>query len=209
ASILDDIANKQPTAADEYDLYFVPIVNVDGVETSWGVRRFLRTNFFGVDLNRNWPTPFENPKPPVKGDEDWPGLWPLSESENEGINDWLKTKHNEIQGFIDFHSTGGLILYPYADNAEPIGGGFDEKFEVLGRGLQNVLGAYTPKPAHKFYLAYGIFSDYAFREFKKPALTIEIIGSAFNVNASTIPIRGLEVYKGINQFAKEVTVFNG
>ncbi|RHY98829.1 hypothetical protein DYB35_007452 [Aphanomyces astaci] len=30
ASILDDIANKKPTAADEYDLYFVPIVNVDG-----------------------------------------------------------------------------------------------------------------------------------------------------------------------------------
>ncbi|RHY94967.1 hypothetical protein DYB35_014091, partial [Aphanomyces astaci] len=27
ASILDDIANNKPTAADEYDLYFVPIVN--------------------------------------------------------------------------------------------------------------------------------------------------------------------------------------
>ncbi|KAF0750547.1 hypothetical protein AaE_006673, partial [Aphanomyces astaci] len=49
---------------------------------------------------------------------------------------------------------------------------------------------------------------YAFREFRKAALTIEIFGRTFNVSASTIPTRGLELYKGINQFAKEVTVFN-
>ncbi|RHY66543.1 hypothetical protein DYB26_012085 [Aphanomyces astaci] len=33
ASILDDIANEKPTATDAYDLYFVPIVNIDGFET--------------------------------------------------------------------------------------------------------------------------------------------------------------------------------
>ncbi|ETV74171.1 hypothetical protein H257_11137 [Aphanomyces astaci] len=173
ASILDDIANNKPTAADEYDLYFVPVVNIDGYAQTWNGNRFQRKNANQVDLNRNWPTPFENPKTPPKKASIYPGLKPFSEPETAGINSWLKTKR------------------------------------VLGRGLQSAMGAYTPKPAHGFYLAYGVFPDYAFREFKKPALTIEIVGKTFSVNVSTIPTHGLEVYKGINQFAKEVTVFNG
>ncbi|ETV69548.1 hypothetical protein H257_14784 [Aphanomyces astaci] len=47
------------------------------------------------------------------------------------------------------------------------------------------------------------------REFKKPTLNIEIVGDYLIAEASTIQTRGLEVYKGINQFAKETTVFNG
>ncbi|RHY95688.1 hypothetical protein DYB31_015093 [Aphanomyces astaci] len=208
ASILDDIANNKPTAADEYDLYFVPIVNVDGYILTWeGGYRLQRTNVNGVDLNRNWPTPFKNPKPP--NFEMYPGPKPFSEPETAGINDWLKTKRDEIQGFLDIHTYGGVILYPYGDNNQTIGGGVDEKFQVLGRGLQSAMGKYESKPLYTFYVTYGTFADYAFREFKKPSLTIEIIGSTFNVSTSTIPVRGLEVYKGINQFAKEVTVFNG
>ncbi|RHZ32803.1 hypothetical protein DYB31_011994 [Aphanomyces astaci] len=209
ASILDDIANKKPTAADEYDLYFVPIVNIDGYALTWNGTRFQRKSANEVDLNRNWPTPFKNPNPPPKYYETYPGPSAFSEPETVGINKWLVSKRGEIQGFLDIHSKAGLLLYPYGDTREPIGGGFDEKFEVLGRGLQSVMGAYTPKPAHGFYLAYGIFQDYAFREFKKPSLTIEIAGKTWAVNVSTIPTQGLEVYKGIKQFAKEVTVFNG
>ncbi|RHZ23947.1 hypothetical protein DYB37_013737 [Aphanomyces astaci] len=208
ASILDDIVNNKPTAADEYDLYFVPIVNVDGYIVTWeGGYRFLRRNVNAVDLNRNWPTPYVNPNPPLH--ESYPGPNPFSEPETAGINDWLKTKRDEIQGFLDIHTYGGVILYPYGDNNQTIGGGFDEKFQVLGRGLQSAMGKYESKPLYTFYVTYGTFADYAFREFKKPSLTIEIIGSTFNVSTSTIPVRGLEVYKGINQFAKEVTVFNG
>ncbi|RHY83186.1 hypothetical protein DYB26_009332 [Aphanomyces astaci] len=143
ASILDDIANKKPTAADEYDLYFVPIVNVDGYIQSWkSGYRFLRRNANGVDLNRNWPTPIENPEILTKINETYPGPNAFSEPETAGINDWLKTKRDEIQGFLDIHSHGGLILYPYGDNNQTIGGGLDEKFQVLGRGLRSAMGEY-------------------------------------------------------------------
>ncbi|RQM19170.1 hypothetical protein B5M09_014031, partial [Aphanomyces astaci] len=208
-SILDDITNNKPTAADEYDLYFVPVVNVDGYVLTWNGKRFQRKNANEVDLNRNWPTPFENPDIPPKESGIYPGPKPFSEPETAGINEWLQSKRGEIQGLIDIHSKAGLVLYPFSDTREPLGGGFDEKFEVLGRGLQSVMGPYTSKPANGFYLAYGVFPDYAFREFKKPVLTIEIAGKTWAVNVSTIPTQGLEVYKGINQFAKEVTVFNG
>ncbi|RHZ14627.1 hypothetical protein DYB31_011273 [Aphanomyces astaci] len=209
ASILDDIANNKPTAADEYDLYFVPIVNIDSYALTWNGTRFQRKNANEVDLNRNWPTPFKNPNPPPKEHWSYPGPEPFSEPETAGINKWLQSKRSEIQGFLDIHAYGAFILYAFADTEEPIGGGIDEKFEVLGRGLQSAMGEpYIQKSAHEFYLAYGVFPDYAFREFKKPALTIEIFGEGFTANVSTIQARGLEVYKGINQFAKEVTVFN-
>ncbi|RHX98589.1 hypothetical protein DYB25_012624 [Aphanomyces astaci] len=208
ASILDDVANKKPTAADEYDLYFVPVVNIDGFELTWNGTRFQRKNANEVDLNRNWPTPNENPNPHAQNSPRYPGPNPFSEPETAGINDWLETKRDEIQGYLDIHSWGGLILYAYGDNDEPLGGGFDEKFEVLARGLQSAMGEYKTGPANSLYFSYGSFPDYAFREFRKAALTIEIFGSTFNVSTSTIPTRGLEVYKGINQFAKEVTVFN-
>ncbi|RHY89411.1 hypothetical protein DYB26_011525 [Aphanomyces astaci] len=211
ALILDDIANNRPTAADEYDLYFVPVVNIDGYEVSWEEHyRAQRKSYNLVDLNRNWPTTFEHPNPPAKSATDYPGPSPFSEPETAGINKWLLSKRSEIQGFIDIHAYGGYILYAYGDTKEPIGGGFDEKFDVLGRGLQSVMGAYTPGPVAKtLYFAYGVFSDYAFLEFKKPAVTIEVVGNDFVAEASTIPTRGLEVYKGINQFAKETTIFNG
>ncbi|RHY21239.1 hypothetical protein DYB36_011350 [Aphanomyces astaci] len=210
ASILDDIANNKSTAADKYDLYFVPVVNIDGYEISWeDGYRSKRTNANEVDLNRNWPTFYNDPKRPTKGDETYPGPSTFSEPETAGINDFLISKHNEIQGFLDIHSWAGSVLYAYADNKEPIGDGFDEKFEVLARGLQSVMGEYKTGPAHTLYSSYGVFPDYAFREFKKPALTIEIVGDYFIADASTIQTRGLEVYKAINQFAKETTVFNG
>ncbi|ETV69564.1 hypothetical protein H257_14800 [Aphanomyces astaci] len=200
-----------PTATDEYDLYFVPVVNIDGYKVSWEEHyRAQRKSYNLVDLNRNWPTSFEHPNPPAISAADYPGPSTFSEPETEGINEWLLSKRSEIQGFIDIHSYGGYILYPYGDTKEPIGGGFDEKFEVLGRGLQSAMGAYTPGPVAKtFYFAYGVFSDYAFREFKKPSVTFEVVGNDFAAEASTIPTRGLEVYKGINQFAKETTIFNG
>ncbi|RLO13991.1 hypothetical protein DYB28_009368 [Aphanomyces astaci] len=209
ASILDDITNNKPTAADEYDLYFVPIVNIDGYSHTWSGDRLRRKNENEVDLNRNWLTKFPNPEIPPKFDDTYPGVKPFSEPETAGINDWFQSKRNEIQGFIDIHSYGGLILSPYGDINQPIGGGFDEKFDVLARGLQTVMGAYTPKPlAQTAAISHGLFQDYAFLEFQKPALTFEIIGDDFVVDVTTIPTRGLEVYKGINQFAKEVTVFN-
>ncbi|RHY20795.1 hypothetical protein DYB25_009596 [Aphanomyces astaci] len=211
ASILDDIANEKPTAADAYDLYFVPIVNIDGFESTWNGNgtRFQRKNANQVDLNRNWPTRMKNPSPPPQDDETYPGEKPFSEPETAGINAWMETKRDEIHGYLDIHAYGGLLLYPSADTKEPIGDGLDEKFQVLGRGMKNVMGEYKPQPASALYLSYGTFRDYAFREFKKPALTIEVVGYNFITKASTIKRRGAEVYKGINKFAKEVTLFNG
>ncbi|CAK4613814.1 hypothetical protein AeMF1_003543 [Aphanomyces euteiches] len=210
SSVLDDIANGKTTAADQYDLYFVPLVNLDGYEITWTSDRYRRTSANQVDLNRNWPTPYTNPNPPSVGDETYPGPNALSEPETSGINTWLQSKRSEIAGIVDLHTYAGLILYAYGDTSTPIGNGYDAKFEALGQGMKAVMGSgYTQQHAYQLYLAYGVFPDYAFRNLTKPAITIEIIGSDFVAPASTIRTRGQEIYKGLTQFATEVTKFNG
>ncbi|KAF0719386.1 hypothetical protein As57867_001081, partial [Aphanomyces stellatus] len=204
SSILDDIANNRATIADTFDVYFVPIVNIDGYEITWSNNRYQRKSANEVDLNRNWPTPNPNPNPPSSDDETYPGPNPFSEPETKGINAWLQSKSSEIAGFVDLHTYAGLILYAYGDTKQPIGNGYDQKFDALGQGMKKVMGAYTPEHAYQLYLAYGVFPDYAFRQFKKPAITIEITGNDFTAPASTIRTRGTEIYKGLTQFAKEV-----
>ncbi|RQM23559.1 hypothetical protein B5M09_008004 [Aphanomyces astaci] len=210
SSILDDIANKKPTAADKYNLYFVPIVNIDGYDISWkNGQRLQRKNANDVDLNRNWPTPFKNSEPVPPSAQTYPGTQPGSEPETRGIGHWLHTKNSELAGWVDVHSIGGLILYPYGDILEPIGNGEDAKFERLGRKVAAATGGkYIPQTAAAFYPAYGAFDDYVYRTYQKPVLTIEVAGTNFYANVSTIRTRGAEIFKALTQFAEEVENFD-
>ncbi|CAK4098472.1 unnamed protein product [Aphanomyces euteiches] len=214
SSILDDISAGKSTAADQFDIYFVPLVNLDGYDITWSSDRYRRTSANQVDLNHNWPTPYTNPEPPSEQytslDETYPGTKPFSEPKTSGINNWLQSKRSELAGFIDLHTYGGLILFPYGDTNSTIGNGYDAKFNTLGLGLKSVMGSgYTQQFSPQLYLSYGLFPDWAWRNFSNPPMTIEIVGTDFVAPASAIPARGLEIYKGINQFAKEVVKFNG
>ncbi|RQM31454.1 hypothetical protein B5M09_013874 [Aphanomyces astaci] len=210
SSILDDIANKKPTAADKYNLYFVPIVNIDGYDISWkNGKRLQRKNANEVDLNRNWPTPFKNSKPVPPSSQTYPGTSPFSEPEAKGIGAWLHNKNSELAGWVDVHSAGGFILYPYGDIVEPIGNGDDAKFERLGRKVAAATGGkYTPQTSAALYPAFGAFDDYTYRTYQKPVLTVEVAGSGFVVDASTIRTRGTEIFKALSQFAVEVENFD-
>ncbi|ETV69550.1 hypothetical protein H257_14786 [Aphanomyces astaci] len=210
SSILDDIANKKYTAANRFNLYFVPIVNIDGYDISWtNGKRLQRKNANEVDLNRNWPTPFKNSKPVLPSAQTYPGTGPLSEPETRGIRQWLHTKNSELAGWVDVHSAGGLILYPYGDITEPIGNGEDEKFQRLGGNVAVIAGAnYKAQTSASLYPAFGAFDDYTYRTYQKPVLTIEVAGSGFVVNASTIRTRGAEIFKALSQFAQEVERFD-
>ncbi|CAK4628979.1 hypothetical protein LEN26_004392 [Aphanomyces euteiches] len=199
ASILDDIANGKATAADTFDLIFVPIVNIDGYDITWNSNRYQRKNANEVDLNRNWPSYYTNPNPPSPDADDYPGTSALSEPETKGIDTWLNAHSNEIAGWIDLHCT-----------RQPIGNGDDAKFQKLGKNIQAQMGSsYTAETSATLYVAYGCFDDYHYRKFRKPVLTIEMAGTDFVTPASGIVSHGGEIYRAINQFAKEVVTFNG
>ncbi|CAK4655512.1 unnamed protein product [Aphanomyces euteiches] len=210
SSLLDDIANGKATIADQFNLYFVPIVNIDGYDITWNGNRYQRKNANEVDLNRNFPTFFTNPNPPSQSADDYPGPKPFSEPESKGIAGWLKAHNNEIVGWVDVHAYAGLVLYPPGDSTKPLGNGDDAKFKVLGANIQKQMGSnYKAETGATLYPAYGAFDDYHYRTYHKPVLTLEIAGTDFVAPASTIRTRGAEVYKGFSQFALETTTFNG
>ncbi|RHY98985.1 hypothetical protein DYB31_014919 [Aphanomyces astaci] len=182
SAILDDIVEKKHTAAELFNLYFVPIVNIDGYDISWTRgKRLQRKNANEVDLNRNWPARFDHPKEDkVSSSPRFPGSGELSEPETKGIDNWLKNKSSELAGWVDVHSYAGKILYPNGDTEELIGNDDDQNFKVLGDNVASAAGRkYNGQTAGSFGVAIGAFDDYIYRTYQKPVLTIEVAGSEF------------------------------
>ncbi|RHY45733.1 hypothetical protein DYB30_012335, partial [Aphanomyces astaci] len=91
----------------------------------------------------------------------------------------------------------------------PIGNGEDAKFERLGRKVAAATGGnYKSQTSAALYPAFGAFDDYTYRTYQKPVLTVEVAGSGFVVDASTIRTRGTEIFKALSQFAQEVERFD-
>ncbi|KAF0720304.1 Aste57867_423 [Aphanomyces stellatus] len=207
SSFLDDVASGKPTPLDKYNLYFVPVVNRDGYQMTWSGKRYQRKNANEVDLNRNWPNTKPNPRPESPTSETYPGPYKLSEKETFGIDAWLTSKSNEIDGSIDVHTYAGLILYAFGDTDEP---SRDEaKFDTLGKAMKAVMGNYVQQPSWKLYFCYGVYPDYAYRTNGKPSITIEMVGTDFVAPAATIRDRGDELKKGLVEFANQVPSFVG
>ncbi|RHZ01224.1 hypothetical protein DYB35_013087, partial [Aphanomyces astaci] len=210
SAILDDIVEKKHTVVNSYNLYFVPIVNIDGYDISWtSSKRLQRKKANEVDLNHNWPARFDHPeKDNGSSSQRFPGSGALSELETKAIELWLKNKNSEISGWVDVHSYAGKILYPNGDTEELIGNDDDQNFKVLGDNVASAAGRkYNGQTAGSFGVAIGAFDDYIYRTYQKPVLTIEVAGSEFVVPTWTIRTRGEEIYRALTQFPKEITPF--
>ena len=131
---------------DNTELYFIPVVNPDGLlynEISDGTWRKNRKNngdgTFGVDLNRNFDYYINgDPNNNVWGgegashnseDSNYCGTAPFSEIESQAIK-WFVENH-QFNIALNFHASGGDLLYPfnYMDNAPSPE---DEFFQSMG-----------------------------------------------------------------------------
>jgi murein tripeptide amidase MpaA len=203
---LDDISNKRTAPTDTYDLIIVPVLNIDGYEISWTTDRYQRKNANGVDLNRNYPTHVTNPWIVLPSDEEYPGPSVFSERESRGIRDYLAKENTKIDGYVDVHSYGGEVLFPYGNTRVPHKD--DTKYKIMAKNVASVMG-YVPLPAWTGYLAYGMFIDWVSRVYDKPAILFEMAGTDFVHPISSIRVRGDELYNGLAQFVNEVKIFIG
>ncbi|KAF1317247.1 Carboxypeptidase, partial [Globisporangium splendens] len=222
AALLDGLRNNDSTIAplvNQYDWYFVPIVNIDGFRYTFNGNRLWRKNrrkvsgsTYGVDLNRNFgPQAYFGKAGDGPAAETYPGTAPLSEPETAGIYKFLKTL--PLAGALDVHAYSNLVLRPFGNQAAQAPAPYGAKLKTLGDNVKAAIEVgntyrYTSQTAAQLYLAYGSFMDSIFLEFNKTAtLSFEMEGNDFVVDKSVIRPGGKHVFQGIVQFAKELPAY--
>ncbi|KAF1317249.1 Carboxypeptidase, partial [Globisporangium splendens] len=222
AALLDGLRNGDATITslvNQYDWYFVPIVNIDGFLYTFNGDRLWRKNrrkvsgsTYGVDLNRNFgPQAYFGKAGDGPTAETYPGTAPLSEPETAGIYKFLKTL--PLAGVLDIHAYSGLVLRPFGNQAAQAAAPYGAKLKTLGDSVKAAIqvgntARYTSETAAQLYLCYGTLMDSIFLEFNKTAtLSFEMEGDDFVVDKSVIRPGGLHVFQGILQFAKGLTAY--
>ena len=154
---------------DELEIFIVPIANPDEYESN------NRYNANGVDLNRDWSVPG--------------ATTPFSEPETAALRNVL-LEHPTIRGFIDFHTFGYMILWPWGyTSALP---NDHSTFKNLGDELAALIyevrgqNYWRRGPTHDtLYPAVGTSKDYAYGTLSIMGLTIEV-GASYAVSVSNL-----------------------
>jgi hypothetical protein len=144
-------------------------------------------NQFGVDINRNfsfkWGT-VNTPSEPKCG-QTYPGPTAASEPEASAIQSMEAMLFADQRGpldtdpapltttgvFIDMHSTGNLLMWPWAHNSTVPPNGAD--LQLIGTKLASYNG-HTPEQAIQLYATSGSTRDYAYGELGLASFTFEI-----------------------------------
>jgi hypothetical protein len=162
------------------DVVIVPVVNPDGYVYSWEAQRFWRKNRrdgVGVDTNRNfgygWGGEGAGFEPEA---ENYAGPAAFSEPESTAVRDWV-VGHDEVVAFVDLHSFGQLLLWPWGhideDTPDAIA------LETMGGDMAEAMfgvhqRSYTPIQGVDLYPAAGNAIDWAYGDANLRAFTIEL-----------------------------------
>lgn len=181
---------------DENEIIVIPIVNPDGrklAETSLSKRKNTNnltgnctTINYGIDLNRNfsflWGTVNLPSEPPCGGT--FPGLSAASEPEADSIETLLASLYpdqrepgqnapaplNATGIYLDMHSTGNLVLYPWGQDSTPPP---NLQLRTIARKMAAYNG-YEPIQSIDLYPTSGTAREYAYGELGVAGLAMEI-----------------------------------
>lgn len=133
------------------DLYFIPVVNVDG---------FSRSDRYeqGRDPNRSYPYP-ENPQAQPTGSI-------------RGLIDFFKT--HQIIGSLDFHAYGEMVMYPWAYTYALIDRPDHDRFHQITGHMAQQNGYRFGPIAEVIYVAKGSSADYYYWQRKTAAFAVEM-----------------------------------
>ncbi len=165
------------------DIYFVPMVNPDGVEydIASGRYRWQRKNMrknsngtVGVDLNRNydfrWGGAGASGNP---GSSTYHGPSAFSEPESQAVRDFLLS-HRNITIVISYHTFSELVLYPWGGVDTPIGDGRAlGAFRAMARKVAGWTG-YRPMQSSDLYVATGDTCDWTWEKLNMFCFTFEL-----------------------------------
>ena len=165
AKLCLDLAKDFNDNGEKGTVWFVPMVNPDGVEIALKENPLYKANANGVDLNVNFPAKWGKGKSNVftAGSENFVGKFPLSEPESKALYDFtLKIKPDMS---ISYHTKGEEIYWEFFQ---------DKKRRIRDERLAKIVSYYTGYPLISIKGSAGGYKDWCIKELKIPALTIEV-----------------------------------
>lgn len=206
---LEAYSNKEatfgydPAILDEVAIWFVPMVNPDGIRIQQEGIGFLskykqnkiiqmngdskdftrwKANGDGVDLNRQYPTGWSTIKEPTSRPsyQFYKGKFPLQAKETRAVVSF--TREVTPLMAVTYHSSG-RVLYWYFNNDEAV----VKRDLALAKQLSNMTGYHLDSPQE--HAVGGGFSDWFVTEFKRPSFTPEI---SYHVEESNPPLSVFE-----------------
>jgi extracellular matrix protein 14 len=148
---------------DEFDIYFIPVVNPDGVDYTWNTDRLWRKSrqdtrvqlCRGMDLDRAFGYEWDGRG--AAGDpcsETYGGSEPFQAVEAQQLAGWAQARSKQgivFEGLVDLHSYSQQILFPYSyscsvdppnlENLEELGVGLAKAIRLASGEIYSVASA--------------------------------------------------------------------
>ncbi|XP_048396201.1 carboxypeptidase B2 isoform X1 [Stegostoma tigrinum] len=106
-----------------FEIYVLPVWNVDGYKYTWTTDRFWRKNLskhngghcVGTDLNRNWDANWcGSGASSDPCSETYCGRYPESEPEVKAVAAFIRKRSDHIMSYISIHSYSQMVMFPYS-----------------------------------------------------------------------------------------------
>lgn len=210
----------QPKILDDISIWFVPMVNPDGVtlqqmglfaypihlypslvKMNKGSLNFIKwkANINGIDLNRQYPANWQS----LKGVSKYPsyqlykGIRPLEATEVKALVSFTYEIEPEIA--VSYHSSGNMLFWGFYQWGLTHTTNFAVDYYTIAEKVAHLTKYKLEEP--ESYQQGGGYTDWFISEFEKPAFTVEI-GSL--VENSSLP---LDSFPSIWKRNKEIGLF--
>ena len=176
-------------------VFFLPLVNPDGVKIALNHNPLYKANGRGVDLNVNfdarWGTGKKNVFYPAE--ENYVGKSPFSEPETRALKDFTLAVKPDIT--LSYHAKGEEIYYEFFQTGERLFR--DERIVVA-------LAACTGYKAKRITGSAGGYKDWCIENLKIPSFTIEVGGEELShpigeEHAEEIFVKNANVFKVLTE----------
>jgi hypothetical protein len=180
------LAGSEDALLQRWDIWLVPMLNVDGNNRVWSADTWWRKNarteskdVYGVDLNRNYPFQWStcDGSSTSRSAEDYHGATAASEPETLALMNLAEQARPAAS--LSYHSYGEMVLFPYGCQNEY--SGENAEFSTIAQEMAALLpsedgrGNYTPgTPWELLYSVDGDSMSYLHAQHGAIALTFEI-----------------------------------
>jgi carboxypeptidase T len=158
-----------------YEIWVIPMFNVDGNNKMWTDDKWWRKNArggYGVDLNRNYPTGWNkcNGSSGYKSSQTYRGPSPASEPETQAMMKFIK----EVRPVFDisYHSYSELVIYPLGCSPERATN--SEVIEKIGKEIAQKLNYEAGTAWELLYNADGGDIDWMYDAYQVIPYVIEL-----------------------------------